>query len=82
VKIPKDYIKSISDTVYCEFYSEFAMDVANKREAYMQEYPSQEYDTHTSKELQKHPDGYWMVGVQRYTSKYTFSLYTTRRPYV
>jgi len=69
--VPKDEIESGDGKrgwVYCTFYGATTKEVIEKREAYLNEYPPQGYDTHTPKNIYKHPDGYYCVTMKRWSS--------------
>lgn len=69
--VPDDIVPSGSgrrDWVNCVFYGETTDEVIKKRADYFAKYPPQGYDTHTEGSIDRHPDGYYLVRVQRWAS--------------
>jgi len=69
--IPDDYIETgcgRTGWVTCRFYGDTIVEVAQKKEKYFEKYPPEGYDTHTPNNVYKHPNGYYCIEVQRWSS--------------
>ena len=71
VDIPKDYIENgagMRGFIYCAFRGATSEEVIKKKRDYFAQYPPQGYDTFVSKNLYKHPSGYYEIGISRAAS--------------
>ena len=69
--IPEDEVESGSGRrgwVHATFYGDSMTEVGKKRQDYIDQYPPQGYDTHTEGPISRHPDGYYMVRVKRWST--------------
>ena len=54
--------------VHCTFFGATPEEVSKKRKKYFGEYPPQGYDTRTEGGVYKHPDGYYLIRVVRWST--------------
>lgn len=69
--VPDDYIESGAGKrcwVNCIFYGDTIEEVAEKKRKYLKKYPPQGYSTNTVSNINRHPDGYYVLKVQRWST--------------
>jgi hypothetical protein len=55
--------------IYCTFYGDTNEEVVEKRRKYIEEYPSQGYDTQTiGRKIFRHTNGYYYVQMKRWST--------------